>query len=498
MTIKNKLTLTIVSIVLIVISILGYIYLSSMHASLYAMAHEKTAEKATESANVIAQLLDVRLNAVNALAEFLGDDADQNGLKKKIANIEYTQQISDFEYYAILWYGKWYYVSGLTFTNIQPVVGYAGMPGRAVFGRLYKNEKEGLLLQQYIFDGKGNEIGRLVAKLSADKFWDDITSTTDILSSEGIIVSRHFGDILYPSKYAGGRLHGSQFGKIGEADIRLDDTIIHSTCLSMPIVNAQMDVTALLNDEDLNRNYGHIVLLFFIVVGSALILIGALVYLVSSRMTRSISELSEYVAQMGADCDSMPDKFIKRSDEAGKLANSFSLLLTRLKASMDETDYIARHDSLTLLSNRYCLESDITAQIRKQQTFAFALLDVDDFKVINDSKGHDEGDRLLKDLASVFRTFKPTELTAYRWGGDEFALIIYGKKTAQYEKILNQIMERIGTQFHDAGDSRITVSIGVCAYPEHAANYKDLLINADKALAWAKMSGKVNFCFYKQ
>ncbi len=497
MTIKNKLTFMIALVFLIVAAILGYFYLSSMYASLFAGAQEKTAEKATESANVIAQLLDVRLSAVRSMADFLGENAKADRLKEKIPNIEYSLRISDFEYYAILWYNEWHCVTGSSFGMKQPVVGFAGMPGRGVFGRLYKNEQEGLLLQQYIFDDDGHEIGRLVAKLSADEFWHDVLST-EALTSGDILISKHLGTILYPEKYAGGKLTGSVLGKMSEAQINADGDAIPAKSLTIPVLNAQLDVTAVVNIDETKAQYNQTVFLFIVIVGSSLVLVGAFVYFISSRMTHSITELSEYIAKMGPECDRIPEKFTNRSDEAGKLANSFSLLLARLNAAMDEADYTARHDSLTLLNNRYCLESDISDLIRTQQPFAFALLDVDDFKIINDSKGHDEGDRLLKDLASIFRTFKSSELTVYRWGGDEFALIIFGESIAQYESILDQIMERVNSHFKDEGDSRITVSIGVCVYPETAVNYKDLLINADKALAFAKMSGKVKFCFFEK
>ncbi len=497
MTIKNKLTFMIVLVFLIVTAILGYFYLSSMKKSLFAGAQEKTAEKATESANVIAQLLDVRLSAVRSVANFLGENAKPDGLKEKTPNIGYSLKISDFEYYAILWYNNWYYATESTFHKKQPVVGFAGMPGRVVFGRLYNNEQEGFLFQQYIFDDDGDEIGRLVAKLPADEFWHDVLST-ETLTSGDILISKHLGTILYPEKHAGGKLTGSVLGIMGDAQLTADDDVFPVKSLTIPVLNAQLDVTAVIDVDETAAQYNHIVFIFIVVIGLSLILMGTLVYFISSRMTRSITELSDYIAKMGPECENIPEKFTKRSDEAGKLANSFSLLLARLNAAMDEADYTARHDSLTLLNNRYCLESDISALMATQQPFAFALLDVDDFKVINDSKGHDEGDRLLKDLASIFRTFKSSELVVYRWGGDEFALIIFGESMAQYERVLDQIMERVAAHFKDEGDSRITVSIGVCVYPETAVNYKDLLINADKALAFAKMSGKVKFCFFEK
>jgi diguanylate cyclase (GGDEF)-like protein len=214
-------------------------------------------------------------------------------------------------------------------------------------------------------------------------------------------------------------------------------------------------------------------------------------------MTRSITELAECVAQMGTDFETIPDRFTQRRDEAGTLANSFALLLMRLKSALDEKDYLARHDSLTHLKNRYCLERNIVNLINNQRSFAFGLLDLDDFKVINDTMGHDEGDRLLKNLASVFNSFKPEELIAYRWGGDEFALVIFGDSSEQYEKILTDVMQRVKDRFSGDGP-HVTVSIGVSIYPESASTYKNLLITADKALAWAKMTGKVNFCFYRK
>ncbi len=496
MSIKNKLTVTIVFVFLIVIAILGYMYLSSMHENLVIEANDQTAERARFAANAMAQLINAKFGAVYTLADYLGETEAYGGFHDKMRNIGYLLGMSAYDYYAIQWYDKWFYISEDSYINKIPTTIYPGVSGWAVFGNLYEDETKGVLLFQDIYNIDGRVIGRVVAKLSAEAFWD--SEITAIFTAEDIMVTNQSGSVLFPLQYMGGQLTDYNLGHISESNVVIGNHSERRDSLTVSVVNAQMNVTAFVNKDEIASRFKSIIIVFVVVVSASIIVVGILVYFIAFRMTRSIAKLTSYIAQMDVDCDRIPDDFTKRSDEAGKLANSFSLLLSRLNASLAETDYLAKHDSLTLLKNRYSLENDITILMKEQKSFAFALLDVDDFKIINDSKGHDEGDRLLKDLASVFRTFGTAELTAYRWGGDEFALIVYGNETSVYEAVLKQLMERVDRQFSDKAVSRITVSIGVCVFPESAVNYKDLLINADKALSFAKMGGKVNFCFYKK
>ncbi len=485
---------------LIVVALLGGIYVSSMKSSLDAKAYESAAEKANESANIITQLFDMRLNAVRSTAKFLSTHERRNDVVQKFPILQYSLGLSGFECYAFKWYDKWYTVNKDGYSEKQPYLQFSGLSGRVMFDSLYKDDTQGVLYIHSIYNKEETEIGRIVAKLPADVFWNDLESQ-DFFTNDDVILTKLTGEILYPFAYKGGRLNPKEVNSICDVKIRYDGRYdgetVNTSGMSVLLSNAVMYVTVGVDNEAVIKSYNETVFFVVIVALLGMLLIGSIVYLCVSRMTRSITELAQHVAQMGAEFDSIPETFTKRRDEAGILSNSFALLLMRLKSALDEKDYIARHDSLTNLKNRYCLEKNILDLIKNQSPFAFGLLDLDDFKVINDTMGHDEGDKLLKNLALVFKSFKAEELLAYRWGGDEFALVIFGDSMQQYEETLNAVMQRVKERFSAEKGSPVTVSIGVSIYPESAATYKDLLIMADKALAWAKMSGKVNFCFFR-
>ncbi len=497
MNIKNKLTLTMVSVFLIVITLLGYVYLSSMKSSLDAKASEEAAEKAYETDSVMNRLYNTRFNAVRSSAEFLSRDVSRDSLISKIPILQYSMALSEFECYALKWYDKWCNISKAGYSEKQPLTEFTGKSGSVIFDSLYENDPQGVLFIQSIHDNNKAEVGLIVAKMQPDVLWNEINAT-EALANEDVIISQPTGEILYPRTYAGGQLNADERNKVGQVKIKSGKRTVSTTGMTIPVLNDALDVTVCVNHDSVIESYNRSFFLIVIVALIGILLIGTVVHIAAARMTRSITDLAAYVAQMGTEFDSIPESFTNRRDEAGRLANSFALLLMRLKSALDEKDFLARHDSLTNLRNRYCLEQNMRNLIEKQRPFAFGLLDLDDFKIINDTKGHDEGDRLLKNLASVFLSFKQDELAAYRWGGDEFALVLFGDSIDQYEKTLKTLMQRIKDRFSKEDETLITVSIGVSIYPECASSYKNLLITADKALAWAKMTGKVNFCFYRK
>jgi len=491
--IKNKLTLVTVLVFLIVAVIMGFIYISSYRVNLAGKAYDSASAKSRESANIIAQMFEVRLNAVRQLVDFLSENIEEDTLNQKITALQYSLRMSGFDYYALKWYDDWYIITKSAFALRKPVRDFSRYSGSVLYDGLYEDSQTRLLFIQPVNNGIGGKIGCIVAALPTSFFWDEIMSTESLSVSDDLMITKIEGDILYSNDYQGGTLSGNENGSVY---IETEHGIVKRIGFSTPVSHTNLNVTVLVDEKTIADEMSRTGLIFSGVVGLALAVIGAFVYLAASRMTKSIADLARLVENMDPESGSIPEGYTRRKDEAGILANSFSRLLSRLRASLDETEYNASHDSLTLLKNRYSLEKEVAAMIAEKRPFAFALLDVDDFKVINDTWGHDEGDRFLKDIASVLRTFYDTELVAYRWGGDEFAIVVFGGQTACYETMMKRIMERMDSHFSQMGGSRVTVSIGVCTYPENAGTYKDLLIHADKALAWAKMSGKVNFCFY--
>jgi diguanylate cyclase (GGDEF)-like protein len=163
----------------------------------------------------------------------------------------------------------------------------------------------------------------------------------------------------------------------------------------------------------------------------------------------------------------------------------------------------ANHDSLTGLPNRALfntrLKQGIKKAKKKEKGLALFFIDLDKFKEINDSLGHDVGDRVLKIITDILKNSIRKEDTLSRLAGDEFTIImedvIYSEDVSKLgHAILNMFAEPIRVDEHVL---YITSSIGISLYPQDADNEKDLLKYADTAMYRAKESGRNNFQFYR-
>ncbi|MFW2440880.1 MAG: EAL domain-containing protein [Arenicellales bacterium] len=168
----------------------------------------------------------------------------------------------------------------------------------------------------------------------------------------------------------------------------------------------------------------------------------------------------------------------------------------------------ARYDLLTTLPNRASLEERLEQEIshasRFDECIAILFLDLDRFKNINDSLGHEFGDAVLKEISSRFRKDLREEDIVARLGGDEFVVMLRGLEdseeavtsaSAVAEKIIHLITRPIILDDHEI---RITTSIGISIYPADAVNMNTLLRNADSAMYHAKDMGRGNFQFYSE
>jgi two-component system cell cycle response regulator len=172
--------------------------------------------------------------------------------------------------------------------------------------------------------------------------------------------------------------------------------------------------------------------------------------------------------------------------------------LDQLNLRCEQALNSAINDGLTGLFNqayfkRY-LELEIKRALRQQYPLALILIDVDDFKKFNDSRGHLEGDRLLQELARVIRkSIRDIDLAA-RYGGDEFALVLpYSDPTGALQ-IAHRIQETLaahsGIKEGFVLPEKITVSMGLAFYPGDASTMEELIRCADQALYRAKARGK--------
>lgn len=174
----------------------------------------------------------------------------------------------------------------------------------------------------------------------------------------------------------------------------------------------------------------------------------------------------------------------------------------------DKLYYKAHYDPLTNLPNRLLfhdrLEHAITRAKRDHTQVGLMFIDLDRFKFINDSLGHDSGDDFLIETAKRLKSCVRSVDTVSRLGGDEFTVIIpdlemNSDATHDLSHIGSKIIETLLEPFNLSGQEvNSSGSIGISIYPRDADNYSDLLKNADSAMYYAKASGKSNYQFYSE
>ncbi|MGE5391983.1 MAG: putative bifunctional diguanylate cyclase/phosphodiesterase [Deltaproteobacteria bacterium] len=192
-------------------------------------------------------------------------------------------------------------------------------------------------------------------------------------------------------------------------------------------------------------------------------------------------------------------------DDAGNLlkAAGSHIDITDMKQKEEQIYNLAFHDALTGLLNRHSLSEELDKHIMDDQTHgrqgAFIFIDLDDFKLINDSYGHPSGDQLLVIIAQRLLTLKDDSVTLARLGGDEF--IIYLKSITGIDQLRNFLQRLLGLfeEPFSIADSAfdISASVGVALCPEHGKDLDDLLMNADAAMYKAKEAGKNQFRIYE-
>ena len=188
-------------------------------------------------------------------------------------------------------------------------------------------------------------------------------------------------------------------------------------------------------------------------------------------------------------------------EAAGVIGSQIGQFIIRKQAE-EAVRFVATHDSLTKLPNRVMfaqrLEHALVQASRHARRLAVLFIDLDRFKVINDTLGHDVGDAVLRELAQRLTDSLRASDTVARLGGDEFVVLLEELSdplyvTAVAQKLLGAIAQPMvlaGHEYH------VTASLGASTYPDDSADAQALLKNADIAMYRAKESGRNTFQFY--
>ena len=183
-----------------------------------------------------------------------------------------------------------------------------------------------------------------------------------------------------------------------------------------------------------------------------------------------------------------PDQFLRGfNDMEPLLLNAFRL---------EESRALSFKDDLTVAQNRRCLEAELPEAVRsaaaRGESLALLFLDVDDLKRVNTSHGHPTGSLMLESVARIAQKLCRAHDRLYRYGGDEFCILMPGTSAQGAEKLGERLLQVLKEEPLELGEERLTMSLsaGVASYPEHANGAGHLIQQADRALLRAKVEGK--------
>ena len=207
-------------------------------------------------------------------------------------------------------------------------------------------------------------------------------------------------------------------------------------------------------------------------------------------------ELEQRIAERTAELSRANQKL--REEAAEREA-----LVAQLREQEERMRFMAQHDALTGLPNRYSMQERLSLALemakRNRKKTAVMLVDLDDFKRVNDTRGHAAGDQVLISVASRLRSSVRGSDTVARIGGDEFVVIASDLDRADgasmiAEKIADMVQLPIAVE--GGAPWKITCSIGISVYPEDAQTAVDLLAQADRAMYAAKSESDKRFAYF--
>ncbi|TXC91291.1 diguanylate cyclase [Metabacillus litoralis] len=269
----------------------------------------------------------------------------------------------------------------------------------------------------------------------------------------------------------------------------LDWTII----VRIPVEQA---FTSVKNLQDYTILIGIIAAVIFAILG----------WFLASKISTPLNEISKAANQLkeGNKVDIPQFKRIKDLHVLSVSLREMVATITETKSELGQMKRLAHNDSLTGLPNRIALYSYIDKKLESEanEKYLFLFLDLDGFKDVNDTYGHQAGDQLLKVVANRLQQLAEEDDFVGRLGGDEFIIIARSKTSSPLEEgkeLGQQIIESINKSIslNEKDEVVIKCSIGGAIWPDYSIEPDDIIQLADEALYQSKRTGKNKFTFYK-
>ena len=212
----------------------------------------------------------------------------------------------------------------------------------------------------------------------------------------------------------------------------------------------------------------------------------------------------EQVTQVNTDLGVLTQATLREANEYLIIAAVNAQTMTEVaEIATAQMSYLAEHDTLTGLPNRSLLTDRLTQAIalaeRHGKTVALMYLDLDNFKLINDSLGHPVGDQLLQSIAKRLQACVRHSDTVSRQGGDEFVVLLPEVEEHNDATLIARKLIEAMAQPHLIGGHQVlvTLSIGISHYPDDGKDVDTVIRNADTAMYHAKQAGRNNFQVFK-
>jgi len=418
---------------------------------------------------------------------------------------------------------------GLFFIELQAVVDSMSKPiqeERPYLNRILILQKLTSELHQSLHKQLS---GSIIDNSASIKLIDHILPRVELLAAEKVI---HEADMQYLDNfskelqrlkialtyYKEDRLHDSASSSAEEFFEIIDGSIIkinHNLNSIIGLVRRQIvdsDINILIGTQSIQL--GLIGFLILIIIGTFVVL-----YVFNLFLSANLKKLIDGTKELGqGNFDwRIENRF---DDEFGKLSASFNDMAGKISFSKDEIESqtkeiekLAYYDSLTGLPNRNTfinkLEQEVARAERNNENMGVLYIDLDDFKIVNDSYGHDLGDLLLKAVGKRLTEHIRLSDTVARLAGDEFAIILPELNTYQDSAnnprmipgdlscplyVSTRLIEELSRPFEIQNNSlTVSTSIGIAVYPDNGFTANEILHSADMAMYAAKSEGKNNF-----
>lgn len=218
------------------------------------------------------------------------------------------------------------------------------------------------------------------------------------------------------------------------------------------------------------------------------------------KISSSVNDLLIKVHNSLAEVRKANDEITYKNNLLVNKEEVLTVKLEEIESQKEYIKYLAEHDPLTNLPNRRKFREVLKDSLERAGKGTVVLLDLDNFKGINDTLGHIFGDKVLMHISQKIQEFIVGDVFVSRFGGDEFLLLFEGETshedTISYIKCLQDHFSNIFNI--DQHDIKIEFSVGVSVFPDDSRDINDLIMYADLALYTIKNSGKNNYAFFSQ